>query len=233
MQRRVALIAILAAAATGCATKVSRSGARDSHFDPKYLLKGEIDRVIDTTRVEVLGSLLLVAEKLYRRNPREWRRGHLESREQAVDRLKKRQAPAELEGKLEGPAALQAFREEFAGDRVAALMIGLLSMFDAAFEHKEEFFMFDKLDAQKLYNCARNFEIALWKLNTSKTAAGEFFLLANEVTPASPNLSFEREFGRMIGQLDLLSQIVADANGRMVTRLTQSIATAVFLPIGL
>lgn len=232
MQRRALLLAMLAAAATGCATKVSRSGARDSHFDPKYLLKGEIDRVIDTTRAEVLGSLLLVAEKLYRRNPREWRRGNLESREAALERLKKRQAPAELEGKLEGPAAMLAFREDFAGDRVAALMIGLLSMLDAAFEHKEEFFMFDKLDAQKLYNCARNFEIALWKLNTAKNAAGEFFLLANEVTPANPNLSFEREFGRMIGQLDLLSQIVADANGRMVSRLTQSIATSVFLPIG-
>ena len=42
----------------------------------------------------------------------------------------------------------------------------------------------------------------------------------------------EREFGRIIGGLDILSKIVADKHGRTVTRLTQSLATAIFLPVG-
>lgn len=60
----------------------------------------------------------------------------------------------------------------------------------------------------------------------------EAVLLSNELDPNSPNLSFEREFGRIIGLLDFLSRIVADKNGRTITRFTQSVATAVFFPIG-
>ena len=46
------------------------------------------------------------------------------------------------------------------------------------------------------------------------------------------NLSFEREFGRCIGLLDLMAQIVADRSGRTLSRVTQSVATMVFLPVG-
>jgi len=232
MRGRLLLTAVLAVVlAAACATKTARDGSRKEVVHAKYLFKGEIDRVIDTTREEAVEGLLLVAEKLYRRNPRELKRGGMESREAALAALRKRQYPAALEGKLAGPAAMQAFRDDYTGDRVAALMSGLLSMIDAAFENKDEFFMFDSLDAQKLYNCARNIEIALWKLGTAKNAAGELFLLSNELDPANRNLSFEREFGRVMGVLDLLSHIVADTNGRVVSRLTQSIATTIFLPI--
>jgi len=224
----VALMVLLA----GCATKVGRDGQRDTHFDPKYLAKSEIDRVIDTTRAEAVNALMLVADKLYRRNPREWKRAGLSSREAALQRLMQRATlPAEFEGRREGAAAMLAFREDYAGDRVAALMFGLLDMVDAAYEHKEEFFMFDVLSEQKLYNAARNMEIALWKLATARNAAGDLFLLSNELDPNNRNLSFEREFGRVIGLLDFMSKVVADGNGRMVTRLTQSIASAIFLPV--
>jgi hypothetical protein len=56
-------------------------------------------------------------------------------------------------------------------------------------------------------------------------------LVSNELDPGNQNLSFEREFGRVIGLLDVLSKIVADKNGRAITRMTQSVATAVFLPV--
>ena len=92
--------------------------------------------------------------------------------------------------------------------------------------------MLDELNEQKLYNCARNIEIAIWKMSSTKDAAGEPLLLSNELDPNNPNLSFEREFGRVIGLLDVLSRVVADKHGRSITRLTQSIATAVFLPVG-
>jgi hypothetical protein len=44
-------------------------------------------------------------------------------------------------------------------------------------------------------------------------------------------LSFEREFGKVIGSLDVLSKIVADKTDRTVVKAIQSLATAVFLPI--
>ena len=92
--------------------------------------------------------------------------------------------------------------------------------------------MLDDLNEQKLYNCARNVEIAIWKMSSTRDANGAPLLLSNELDPNQPNLSFEREFGRIIGGLDTLSKIVADKHGRTVTRLTQSLATAIFLPVG-
>lgn len=217
-----------------CASKLGRDGQRDTHFDPKYLAKTEIDRVIDTTQAEVVSGLMTVAEKLYRRNPREWKKAGFPSREAALKRLAERAVlPPELEGKREGAAAMLAFREDYSGDRVAALMLGLLTMVDAAFEHRQESYVLDSLDEQKLYNTARNIEIALWKLSTARNAGGELYLLSNELDPYNRNVSFEREFGRVLGLLDLLSKVVADTSGRTITRLTQSIATALFLPVGL
>ena len=90
--------------------------------------------------------------------------------------------------------------------------------------------MLDDLDPQKLYNSARNLEIAAWKLANARDAAGALLLLSNE-TAQPANLSFEREFGKMIGNLDLLSRLIADKGNRTIARVAQSVATAVFLPV--
>jgi len=89
----------------------------------------------------------------------------------------------------------------------------------------------DDVDPQGLYNAARNVEIAVWKLSTSRNARGELFLLSNEAAGPAPNLSFEREFGKVIGGLDVLSKVLAGRYGRTVVKIAQSLATAVFLPI--
>ena len=91
--------------------------------------------------------------------------------------------------------------------------------------------MLDTLNEQKLFNCARNMEVAVWKLGNDRNAAGELYLLSNELDPANRNLSFEREFGRLMGLLDLMAKIVADRNGRGISRLTQAVATTIFLPV--
>lgn len=231
MQWAVILLAVTVAA---CATKVGRDGQRETTVDLRYLAKTEIDRVIDANRTEVVVGLMIVADKLYRRNPREWKKAGLASREAALERLKYRVLlPADLEGKREGAAAMLAFKEDYAGDRVAALMFGLLTMVDAAYEDKQEFYVLDELNEQKLNNAARNLEIAIWKLASARNEAGEPFLLSNEIDPANRNISFEREFGRVIGLLDFMAKIVADRHGRTLSRATQSVATAIFLPVGL
>jgi hypothetical protein len=216
-----------------CATRVGPDRQKETRFDPRYLAKTEIDRVIDTDRTEVVAGLRRVAEKLYKRNPREWKKAGQASMEAALDRLFAGNLDfPELEGRREGAAALFAFSPNYQGDRVLGVMAGLLGMVNAAFEHKTDFYVLDDLNEQKLYNCARNVEIAIWKMSSTKFPSGEPVLLSNELDPNNPNLSFEREFGRIIGLLDLLSRIVADKHGRSITRLTQSIATAIFLPVG-
>ena len=216
----------------GCSTKMGKDGRTETTVDAKYLAKTEVDRIADTVRSDTVDGLLLIADKLYKRNPREWKKSAA-SREAAVHRLKMRQYKSfpELGGGREGPAAALAFSEIYEGDRVLALMFGLLTMTDAAFEHKDEFYILDALDERKLYNSARNMEIAIWKLSGDRNAAGELFLLSNELDPANRNLSFEREFGREIALLDLMAKIVADRNGRGFSRVTQSVVTTIFLPV--
>jgi hypothetical protein len=202
-------------------------------FDPKQIGKSDVDRVADLHRREIFASVRVLAEKLYRRNPREWRKGGHASVEAALDRLLDPRTgwrPAEAAGRGGTDAILLALRADFAGDRVAVFIAGMGGMLNAAFDEKTEFFMLDDLDPQKLYNSARNLEIAAWKLANARDAAGALLLLSNE-TAQPANLSFEREFGKMIGNLDLLSRLIADKGNRTIARVAQSVATAVFLPV--
>jgi hypothetical protein len=207
-----------------------------STFDPKQIGKTDVDRAADIHRREIFVSVRVLAEKLYRRNPREWKKGGNTGVEAALDRLLDPRTGwrlPEARGRRGTDAILLALREDFDGDRVAAFIAGIGSMLNAAFEEKTEFFMFDDLDPQKLYNSARNLEIAAWKLANARDATGTLLLLSNELAAGlqPANLSFEREFGKMIGNLDLLSALIADKGHRTIARLAQSVATAMFLPV--
>ena len=227
------LLVLAALLSSACATRVGSGGQKENRFDPRYLAKTEIDRVIDANRAEVVAGLRRVAEKLYRRNPQEWKKGGPPTMEAGLDRLFTGGVDfPELEGRREGAAVLFAFSPNYQGDRVLGVVAGLRGMVNAAFEDKDDFYVLDDLNEQKLYNCARNVEIAIWKLSSARSANSGPLLLSNELDPTNPNLSFEREFGRVIGLLDFLSKVVADKHGRSITRFTQSLATAIFLPVG-
>lgn len=230
--RWIVPFSLLAVAA--CASQNPQTGkTAGSTFDAGQLAKTDIDRVIEAHQRELVASLRLLAEKLYRRNPREWKKGSQPSVEAAVARIFAAGPDwrfDELGGKRGTDALYLAFREDYRGDRVLALIAGVASMIQVAFNGKTEFFILDDLDAQKLYNSARNVEIAVWKLSNAQGVEGNSFLLSNE-GGWPRNLSFEREFGKIIGSLDLLSKIVADKNNRTLVRVAQSLATAVFLPV--
>ena len=207
-----------------------------SSFDPKQLAKSDIDRVADTFRRELFSNVRVLAEKLYRRNPREWRKSGHASVEVALDKLLDPRTgwrSASLRGKQGTDAILLALQVDFAGDRVAAFINGLGGMLNAAFDNKTEFFMFDSLDAQVFYNSARNVEIAAWKLSNARDPAGNLLLVSNEINqpPLASNLSMEREFGKMVGHLDLITILLADRGNRTISRVVQGLATAVFLPV--
>jgi hypothetical protein len=203
-------------------------------FDASQLAKTDIDRVAEAHQREIFLNLKLITEKLYRRNPRELRKNGQTSVTAAVARILEGQHQwkfAELSGRRGTDAIHLAFRDDYQGDRVLALIAGLASMIQTAFNDKTEFFVLDDLDPQGLHNAARNVEIAVWKLSNAHTAQGELFLLSNEGAGPVPNLSFEREFGKVIGGLDVLSKIVADKENRTVVKVIQTLATAIFLPI--
>ncbi len=220
---------------SACAGDATAPGKPESGFHPAQLAKSDIDRVAEAHQREIFLNLRLLAEKLYRRNPREFRKGGHGHPAAAIARIFEGrhdwQFP-ELRG-ARGTQAIQlAFRDDYAGDRVLAFVAGLGSMIQAAFQDKTEFYMLDDLEPQALYNAARNVEIAVWKLSNARSGGGQFFLLSNEAAGgAAANLSFEREFGKVIAGLDVLSKIVADKYNRTLVKVIQSLATAVFLPV--
>lgn len=233
--KKLAGLVLLAALLTGCA-QMSDAGRSMPTFEPKQLGKSDIDRVADIHRREVFSSLRVLTEKLYRRNPKEWKKSGYPTLEAALEHLLDPRTGWRLPGigKKQGTEAiLLALSTDYQGDRVAAFIAGTGGMLNAAFGEKTEFFMFDSLEPQKLYNSARNLEIAAWKLANARDASGNLLLLTNDMATAQQpaNLSFEREFGKMIGNLDLLSHLIADRGHRTIVHVTQSLATAVFLPV--
>lgn len=205
-------------------------------FEPKQLAKSDLDRYADVHRREIFASLRLLGDKLYKRNPREWQKGGQPAAEAALNRVFEQRLAwhyAEFDGRQGTDLVALALHADFRGDRVAAFVGGLGGMLHAAFGGKTEFFLLDDLDPQRLHDAARNLEIAAWRLATVREADGRPRLLSNELLPPPQpnNLSFEREFGKMIANLDTLSQVAAEKSQRGIARVAQSLATSVFLPI--
>lgn len=211
-----------------------RPAPKEAPFTANELLKSDIDAVADLHLRESMASARLLMGKLYRRNPRELRKGAAATPEAAVARgfdPRHRWRFAELSNQR-GIAALQtAFRPDFAGDRVFAFGVGLGSMIAQAYNDKSEFFLTDTLDAQRLYNAARNVEIAAWKLVHTRGPNGELVLLSNDPAAEAPNLSFEREIGKLVAYQDMLALVMAQRTNRTIRRFSQALATAVFLPL--
>jgi len=228
------MLLLCAMTLAACAQHGTTPPRRGGGFDASQLAKSDIDRVAEAHQREIFGDLKLLAEKLYRRNPRELKKSGQLSVEAALARIFEGRHEwkfPELQGKRGTDVIHLAFRDDYAGDRVLALIAGLGSMMQTAFNDKTEFFVIDDLNPQRLYNAARNVEIAVWKLSNARTARGELYLLSNEMAGPVHNLSFEREFGKIIGGLDVLAIIIADKDNRTIVKVIQTLATAVFLPI--
>ena len=216
---------------TGCTTANHKNEANSTTNDISYLAKTDIDIVTDIhiQRGEVL--LKRLATKLYRRNPK-----HCEGGTPAIESCVKHlfapeQTYPALRGKQPTQSIQLAFDDEYGGDRVMALIIGLKTMISASYGNKKEFFIIDDLDPQKLYNSARNIEITVWRLSQHRRANGELFLLSNESNGKVKNLSFERSFGQLISLQDTLAEIIAGKTQRTIKNVIQRLASAVFLPI--
>ena len=239
MSRSVLLAALLASLIfAGCASpsiqrKDGSSSARP--FSIRDLAKSDIDSAVEIHQREILSILQNLTVKLYRRNPDEWRKSGHGSAEEATAALFRPLNHWHLSSWQNLPwqsALLDPWRDDFGGDRVRALMQGLLVMQMAAFNHQTEFYLISELDAQKLYNAARNTEAVVWKLSNARNARGELVLLSNSMEAgAIPNLSFEREFGKLIGIQDTLAKVIEDKTNRAIRFGVVNVATMIFLPI--
>ena len=225
--------------ALGCASSApaTHGQVHGDDFAKGELLQSEGNRITQHAMEANNHSLLLLADRLYRRNPAEWRKSAA-TREAALERLKAAMLTGDpwppLAGQRDVAALSLALSPQFTGDRVAAFIIACGDTIVTAHGGKREFYYLDSVDPQHIYNAARNMEIALWILNTRRDAQGRPLLLANEIGPDARNLGFEREFGKIIGRLDLLAAYMTERYRRAAIGFAQGLVMApalAFLPV--
>jgi hypothetical protein len=199
-----------------------------------HLIKSDIDRLADVESRENTQSLRLLMIKLYKRNPAELKKSTSGTVEQMVDWVFEGDQNWKFDaigGVQDLDAMYLAFKPEYKGDRVLPFIVGIQTMLIKARGGKTEFYLTDSVDPQRVYNTARNIEIAVWKLSNTRDDTGRLYFLTNEVAGKEPNLSFEREFGKMVGRIDLYALTLAEKNQRTITRITQGVATKLFIPL--
>ncbi|MEH6542923.1 MAG: hypothetical protein V7721_03185 [Porticoccaceae bacterium] len=221
---------------TGC-SKTPFSSVKNS---VKNLAKSDIDFVADAHYASAQRILRELNTKLYRRNPVQLTHGRVlggssaptaASREQQLFRADGPLVFDELGGRRGTRAMELALAPEFEGDRVFALMAGLTGMVRHSYDYRAEFFMLDNIDEQKLYQSARNVEILLWRLSRAHSHSGQPLILTNHRSGEVDNLSFERLFGKLIATQDMLAEIAAQKNNRLINQVAHNAASLVFFPL--
>lgn len=235
---RWASLILLSALSAACATtppssnvKMIPQQADRSSFN--QLAKTDYDRLADVEMRENTQSLRLLMTKLYKRNPHELQKSTSDNVEKMVAWVFEGQHDWKFAAihEAQGTEAIfLAFDPNYQGDRVLPFIVGLQTMLIKAHGGKSEFYLPDNIDPQNVYNAARNVEIAAWKLSNARDASGKLYLLTNEISDSERNLSFEREFGKIVGRTDLYAISLAEKSQRLITRVMQSLATAFFLP---
>jgi hypothetical protein len=223
---------VLAACSSAPPAPTPRGEAPSAPMTSSELAQSDTNRMATLGMRDNLTSLNLLADKLYRRNPAEWRKAHL-TREAAMAQLKTAIDTSTpwpgLQGKRDIAALSLALGPDFKGDRVAAFIAASADMLVTAHGNKTSFYLTDPLDAQYIYNAARNMEIAVWLLASRKTAQGQPLLLSDDINERERNLSFAREFGKIIGRLDLLSSVLTEKYRRAVIAYVQNFLGGTFL----
>ena len=215
----------LAVLLAGCAgpAPTTRGETQVAQMRPAELAQSDVNRM----------ATLGMRDNLDKRNPAHWQKAGATSREAALAQLRQSLASAtpwpELQGKRDIAALSLALSPDFTGDRVAAFVRASADMLVTAHGGKTDMYLIDSLDAQYIYNAARNIEIAVWLLSSRRHASGQPLLLADEMSGQDRNLSFEREFGKVIGRLDLLAEVVTEKYRRAVISYVQNLLGGTFL----
>jgi hypothetical protein len=240
---RAALIfscSLIAACTTNAPSEGKPIPERTDRSSTNQLAKSDFDRLTDVELAENTQSLRNLMLKLYKRNPNQLAKSTSDNAEKMTEWVFEGENQhhwqfKEIDNKQGTDAIFLAFDANYQNDRVLPFIVGLQTMLAKAHGNKTEFYLTDKLDPQKIYNVARNIEIAAWKLSNARDINGDLYLLTNEISYKDSshkdnNLSFEREFGKMIGRTDLYAIALAEKSQRLISRVMQSLATAVFLP---
>jgi hypothetical protein len=205
----------------------------EAHLTSRQFVQSDPNRMATLELRDNLAALYLLMDKLYKRNPQQWAKSGAINREAAEAQVRDaidHRKPLPGLGSLRDVKAMQrAFDSDFDGDRVAALIYGTADMLVTSHGGKQNLYLLDGLDSQRVYNAARNVEIAMWRLSQSKDAHGQPLLVSNELSEHGRNLSFERLFGGIISRTDLVAEFTAEKYRRSAINYLQSFVGGQFL----
>jgi hypothetical protein len=220
----------------GCSQQTGRDMATQlSEGSPDEFFQTSVDRMATLTMRDNLQSLYLLMNKLYLRNPAEWRKsGYLDARtaeREVRAAIEQRQPLPQLGNRRDLAALSYAMSPEFLGDRVGAFIYAIGSMLVTAHGGRLQFYITDAINPQFVSNAARNIEKATWLLSQRQGSNGEPLLFSNEISEEGSNLSFAVEFGKIVARLDLLTQMLDERYRRIGLNYAQSLLLMNFLPV--
>lgn len=199
------------------------------------LAKSDINEVVELHQRAVMQYLKSLMVKLYKRNPKGRHDKDKRSIEASVDLLFSRSHNQDFAQwrHMKGTDIIRiALDDSYQGqDRVLPVIFGLRKMLMASYDNHTEFFYLTSISEQKLYNSAKNIEIAAWMLAEKRDVHGNLLLLSDSLAGEKRNLSYQRLFGKMIATQANLAEIVAHKNGRLIKTVVVKAASMMFLPI--
>lgn len=231
------VILLLLGGVSGCSERLDHQSivSNRSSIKASELLQSHADRMATLAMRNNLNSLYRLLDKLYARNPREWRKSGFASVEQAKRQVHEaielgRPLPG-LAGRSDIEALGHALSADYQGDRVAAYIYALGSMLIAAHGGRTEYYLPHSLDVQFIHNAARNVEKAAWMLANRRDEQGNPWLLSNEMSEQGNNLSYAVEFGKIVARLDLLTDVLDERYRRIGVNYAQGLLFLNFLPV--
>ena len=190
----------------------------------KNIAKSDIDIAADTIVRSLDDYIRRLTLELYRTNPEELAETDikLEQRLNQIIEYPVQVAYHEIHNKQQIKAIELALDDSYDGDRVFALMIGISSMIRLSYDNQREFFLFDTIDPQKLYDSSYNLQLLKRKLIASK-------LLRIDADYAAVNNAYV--LIEKIGTTqDLMSRIISDKTSRLINKTLIGTATT-FIPV--
>lgn len=198
------------------------------------LLKSDIDSAIEEYVCENFRLLKHLMVALYQNNPREWQKHGMGSMDAVVERVFSTRHNWRFPeiGEKEGAEAIhQALAPTFHGDRVLSFTAGVGTMLLKSYGYRFDYSMFDRADPQKLYDCARNLELAASKLKNAKKGKRSVALGLSDRGAAYGEVSAPTLLNRMVSNQDTLVRVLVRNDSRFVGKIIKRLPSAVFLPL--
>lgn len=192
----------------------------------KNVAKTDVDLIADIAVQTLDDYLRRLTIELYRTNPEELAKSDfiLENRIIQIIDYSVEIVYKELDFKQRTEAIELALDSSYKGDRVFALMVGITSTIRHSYNNQREFFIFDSIDPQELYNSSYNLQLLKRKLHNEARSLINIEKHYDDTNNAYVLLD------KISTTQDFMSQIMADKTNRVINKTLTGTAS-VFLPI--